>query len=259
MLSVHLQNFPKLTNIVVNKDIVNKMDLVRDICNSVFSLRKEANIRVRMPLNKITLCGKFELKEDYINLIKQEVNVKNVEIYSNDINEIATKKIVLDMKECGKQFGSKLKDILLAQKQGNWKIENNKLKIADVVIDNSLFHINFEPKDGSKAMQCSENNILVMIDTKITEELELEGLSRDVVRIIQQTRKDNGLEISNRINVKLFAEQEIFSKMLNKFEEYVKEQTLTKKLELVNNLKSINKEDIFNIDNNQFFVSIEKC
>ena len=237
MNSVHLQDFPNTNNIIFDEDIVKKMDLIRDICNSAFSLRKDANIRVRMPLSRIIVCG------------------KNIE-YTDDIEKIATKEVVLNMKECGKIFGSKLKDILQAQKKGNWKIENGILKIADCEIDSEIYNVVYTPKNGTKAMQCNNHDVLVMIDTNITDELKIEGLSRDVIRIIQQTRKDIGLEISDRIKVELYSSDNIFEDMLKKWENFIKEQTLSNDIVFKDSL--LNQQNVVEIDGNKFAVKVVK-
>ena len=257
MNSVHLQDFPRTDNIMFDGKIVEKMDLIRDICNSAFSLSKDANIRVRMPLPRIIVCGKnIELEEEYVELLKQEINVKNVELYTDDIEKIATKEVVLNMKECGKIFGSKLKDILQAQKKGNWKIENGILKIADCEIDSEIYNVVYTPKNGTKAMQCNNNDVLVMIDTNITDELKIEGLSRDVIRIIQQTRKDIGLEISDRIKVEVYSSDNIFEDMLKKWENFIKEQTLSNDIVFKDSL--LNQQNVVEIDGNKFAVKVVK-
>ena len=264
-LSVHLQSFPDLKNIVVDADVVAKMDLVRDICNSALSLRKDANIRVRMPISKMTLCSGStdlelarELSGEFLQMIKQEINVKDVEIFSGNIDEIANCEVVLNMRECGKIFGSNLKNILAAQKNGEWKIgENGNLIIAGAEVDKALFKVEYKPKDGSKAMQCALHNVLVMIDTKITHELLLEGLSRDVVRMVQQARKDNGLFISDRIETTIFSKDAIFSEVLAQWKDYIQEQTLSEKLELVSDFSEAEQE-MMEIDGYKFGNKIKK-
>ena len=255
MNSVHLQAFPQLKQVAVDTSIVEKMDAVRDICNCVFSLRKEANIRVRMPLSKIIVCSKtINLDEEYIELLKQEVNVKNVEFYSDDLEKIATMEIKLDMKECGKMFGSKLKDILQAQKQGKWQIKDGVLHIADCEIEKEFYNVVYTPKNGTKAIQCSNSNTLVMIDTNITEELQIEGISRDLIRIIQQTRKDNGLEISDRIDVEVGTKNDIFDKVMDTWKDFIMSQTLADNIVVVDKMFDNSVE----IDGIEFSVKISK-
>ena len=255
--SVHLQDFPKI-NFSVNNEIVVKMDKVREICNAVFSLRKDADIRVGMPLKKVLIFGNLGLDEQYISIIKQEVNSKEVSSYEGDISNVADKEIVLNLKECGKIFGSKLKNILEAQKIGNWRIENDQLLIADVNIGPNLFDIVYRKKDGQKTFYIKEFNLLVAIETSNEKEFIIEGLARDVIRIIQQTRKDKGLEISDRIEVKLYADNEIFKDVMNTFVEYIKEQTLADNIKLVNNFTDITEKTKYKVDGHIFAVDIFK-
>ena len=253
--SVHLQNFPNLNSIVVDKIIIDKMDKVREICNCVFSLRKEANIRVRRPLKKITICGDVNLDSEYLDLIKQEVNTREIELFNGDFNEIATKEVVLNMKECGALFGKKLKDILVAQKNRQWEIIDKKLHIADVEIDENLFDIVYCSKDGTKISSCAHFNILVMIDTEENRDLIIEGLARDVTRIIQQTRKDIGLEISDRINVVIHTKDVIFTDVMSLWKDYICEQTLALNIDVKNEQNST---DLIELDGYKFSVTLTK-
>lgn len=254
--SIHLQDFPHL-EIAVNSDIVNEMDRAREICNCVFSLRKNANIRVRMPLKKIVICSEVGIDDEYIELIKQEVNVHEVEFFNGDINEIATREVELNMRECGKLFGSQLKVILTAQKEGKWEIVGDKLKIADVELDQNLFRVNYKSKDGTEAMSCG-NNTLVLIDITQTQDLIIEGLSRDVIRIIQQTRKDNGYKINDRINVSLYSENEIFKDVLSKWKNYICAQTLADEIKFYNNASKEKDNVSYEIDGYNFAVNLLK-
>lgn len=256
-ISVHLEKFPKLNSIFINNDIVKKMDEVREICNCVSSLRKDANIRTRMPLKKIIICGNSDLCDEYLNLIKQEVNVHEIELFNDDLDKIATKEVVLNMKECGKIFGSKLKDILIAQKNGKWEIINGKLNIAGAELDDSLFSINYKTADGIKAIHCKNFNLLVMIDTEISKDLVIEGLARDIIRIVQQTRKDNNLAISDRINVVLETKDRIFSEVLSQWKDYICNQTLALNFE-IKDTNNINNDKIINVDEYSFSINIKK-
>ena len=258
MVSVHLQSFPALNNVTIDGAIVKSMDIVRSVCNCVFSLRKEENIRVRMPLAKITICGDCQLDKNYIEVLKQEVNTHEVEFFTGNLNEIATQEIVLNMKECGKLYGSKLKDILLAQKNGEWHIIDGKLKIAEVEIANDLYNVVYKSKADTKAVYCEEYNLLVTIDTTQTEDLIIEGLSRDVVRVIQQSRKDSGFEISDRVNIKFFTNDNIFSQMLNLWKNYICEQTLANNMELYTLEEAAKCIKINEIDGYKFAVVLSK-
>ena len=145
-----------------------------------------------------------------------------------------------------------------AQKIGNWRIENDQLLIADVNIGPNLFDIVYRKKDGQKTFYIKEFNLLVAIETSNEKEFIIEGLARDVIRIIQQTRKDKGLEISDRIEVKLYADNEIFKDVMNTFVEYIKEQTLADNIKLVNNFTDITEKTKYKVDGHIFAVDIFK-
>ncbi len=256
--SIHLKEFPKV-NFKIDEDIVNKMDKVREVCNAVFSLRKEANLRVRMPLKKVVVFGGLNLEEQYISIIKQEVNTKEVEDYCGSINDVASEEVVLNLKECGKVFGSKLKTILDAQRKKDWKIlENGELLIANEKIDKNLFEIVYKTKDGQKTFYISRFNLLVAIEASNDVEFIIEGLARDVIRMIQQTRKDEGLEISDKIEAIINTKDEIFKDVIEKFDDYIKDQTLANNIEVVNNIDNIEDKDKYNIDGYCFAVSIKR-
>lgn len=253
--SVHLQNFPNLDFISINSDVVRNMDKVREICNCVLALRKEENIRVRMPLKKITICDKEAINKDYLELIKQEVNTKEIEIFSDNIEQIAEREVILNMKECGKLFGSKLKDILTAQKQKQYEIKDGKLHIAGLEINEELFKVVYKSKNNCKILSCQSFNTLVMIDIQQDNDLIIEGFSRDFVRIIQQIRKENNYQISDRIKVIINTNDNIFNEILLKWKDYICEQTLCKHIEIQNN---INQNDIKSIEEHNFSIDISK-
>ena len=255
VFSVHLEEFPKINNITVSKEIVEKMDEIREICNCAASLRKEAGLRLRMPLQKITIYGKTNLDDKYLDLIKQETNVHKIELFNDDLDKIAKKEVILNMKECGKIYGSSLKDILIAQKENKWEIVNDKLHIAGFELDSDLYNIVYRTANGAKTMKCKNFNILVMIDTEITHELMIEGLSRDVVRIIQQARKDNNLNISDNISVIMQTKDQIFDEVLSIWKDYICSQTLATEIKIKDN---VNEECSFDIDEHKFSVHIKK-
>ena len=244
--SVHLQDFPRL-NFNIDDKIVTEIDTIRDICNCVLSLRKEANIRVRMPLKKITICyqkGQFEFSNEHLNIIRQEVNAHEIELFTDNIDEIASINVVLDMRECGRLFGPKLKCILEAQKNNDFIISDGNLEIAGVKIDKALFGIEYKTKDGTRAMRCNSHNILVMIDTSQDHEIIIEGLARDIIRIVQQSRKNAKLEISDKIDVILYTDDKIFAEVEQNHELFIKRQILARSLKIKNHLLNDNTDSL---------------
>ena len=117
----------------------------------------------------------------------------------------------------------------------------------------------FISKADAKAVYCKEYNLLVMIDTKQTEDLIIEGLSRDVVRIIQQSRKDNKFDISDRVNIEFFVDDGIFVKMFKIWKNYICEQTLANVIKQ-RTLNELDKDIKINeIDGHKFAVSLFKA
>lgn len=255
--SVHLQNFPTV-NVDIDNAVLHNVDLTREICNAVFSLRKDANLRVRMPLKKVIVYGNITLEKQYIEIIKQEVNAKEVEINTDDINDIANTEIVLDLKKCGKLFGAKLKDILLAQREKRWTIADNKLLIAGLEIPDDAFEVAYRAKNGEQTFYSKDFNLLVMIEASNDKALLIEGLARDVVRMIQNTRKKENLQISDKIDTTIYTTDDIFNEVIATFGTYIKEQTLTNNLKISDKIANNTENNQYEIDDYTFSIEIKK-
>jgi isoleucyl-tRNA synthetase len=231
--SVHLQKFPNVSEIKNEKELITDMDMVRNICSAALSIRDQKNLRVRLPLNKVIIIGKnIKGLKKYQNIIANEINVKNVEFQDN-ITDLAELKLQLDFKKLGAKLGAKMKDVLTALKNGNWKkLPNNELEINGIKLTAEDFTMNLIPKNPDSTIVLSNNDALVQLDTIVTEELELEGLSRDIVRFIQQSRKKADLNVSDRINLFIFTDNDFIKKAIEKNLEYIKKQTLGNSVEI---------------------------
>lgn len=235
-LSVHLQDFPDLSAVSDEKELVADMDMVRDVCSAALFIRDSANLRVRLPLNKLTIIGsKARRMLAYKEIIADEVNVKNIEII-DEIGDLAELKLQINFKKVGAKLGAKMKEVSNAAKENRWeKIASNKISIAGVVLENDEFEIKLTAKDATSTAPLPSNDCLVALDTKITKELEEEGIARDIVRAIQQNRKDANLNISDHIQIQLFSENKLFLNVARAYESYIKEQTLTDKISILEN------------------------
>ncbi len=230
--SVHLAEFPDVSN--VKSENLELMDRVRDICNAALSVRNKLNIRVRQPLHELRIEGKYTgLVIDFGgNIIKDEVNVKKVSSTNADIGEVALIKLSLNNPVLGKRLPEKMKQIIPTAKKGEWKpAANNLVEVCGEVLRVDEFSIQFEPKPEYKdrAQALSTNDALVILDITVTPELEAEGIARDMVRAIQQARKDGGLNVSDRIRLHLDAPADITS-AVKTHSAYVLEQTLSTEL-----------------------------
>jgi isoleucyl-tRNA synthetase len=225
--SIHLKNFPDVSFLKDEKDLVAAMDMVRDVCSSALFIRDQRNLRVRLPLNKLTIIGKKAAAMlEYKDIIADEVNVKNVEILE-EIGNLAEIKLQVNLKKVGAKLGSKLKEINLAIKENNWqKIADNKVEIAGEILVDDEFEIKLITKNSNNIVALPSNDCLVELDIVVTEELEEEGLARDLVRVIQQNRKDANLDISNHIKIVINGDEKI-SEVVKKYQNYIAEQTLS--------------------------------
>ncbi len=241
-LSIHLQNFPDVSFLSDEKDLASDMDMVRQICSTALFIRDQKNLRVRLPLNKLTIIGKQAARMlDYKDIIADEVNVKNIEI-KPEIGDLAEVKLQINFKKVGAKLGSKMKEITAAAGKNNWtKIAENKIEIIGETLVDDEFEIKLITKNPGNTSALPSNDCLVELDINVTPELEEEGLARDIVRAIQQNRKDANLDVSNRIKVAFFSNNKSFLKVIKTYEDYIKEQTLTNEISIVENSESLKK------------------
>ena len=245
--SVHLAEFPDVSNIVASRDLANHMDFARDVCNAALAVRAKLNLRVRQPLNLLQLTNNPILL-DYVKggedsvvthwnylvgVIKDEVNVKELKSGSEkeSITDYATLKLAINSSVVGKRLPEKMKQILPASKKGEWEYAESTVRVAGEILKLGEYTIHLEPKPEFKdrAQALSTNDALVILDTTITPELEAEGIARDVVRMIQQARKDGNFNVSDRIKLFISAQPNIMSAIAT-HKAYIMEQTLTAEL-----------------------------
>ena len=238
--SVHLQDFPNVSNIEFDSVLVDEMDLVKEICSTALFLRDKENLRVRLPLNQIKIIGQdIKNLEKYKDIIADEINVKNV-VFENNLNEVADYVLEVDLKKLGAKYGSKLKDIMIAVKSNNWKQINDKVEIAGIILNNDEYTIKLKAKNqNAKNLQpLSNNKALIELDLNITPELELEGFARDIVRLIQQDRKEADLNLSDKISLFINVKSDIIKQAIEKNSEYIKKQTLANNIKILDNIDS---------------------
>ncbi len=149
--SIHLQDFPELSFLPDEKELVADMDLVRNLCSVALSIRDNKNLRVRLPLNKLIVIGKNAARIlPFSEIIAEEVNVKSIEI-KEEISELAELKLQINFKKIGAKFGAKIKEITGAAKSGDWKkISEKEIEIAGVVLEGDDFELKLATKIMTK-------------------------------------------------------------------------------------------------------------
>ena len=230
--SVHLANFPDVSLWEVNSHLMQEMDAVRDICNTALGIRNARNLRVRLPLASLTIISRdISFSGSVLEIICDEVNVKKVTLEQN-LAQFAAFKLQINFPVLGKRLPEKIKQIIPVAKKGQWKqLSDGRIEVAGEVLEKTEFSILLEPKPEIKnrAEALSTNDALVLLDTEITDSLRAEGNARDLVRLIQQARKDAGLHVTDRIHLRLRVTEEL-APALREHRDYIAEQVLAASL-----------------------------
>uniref|UniRef100_A0A1B6K5K8 isoleucine--tRNA ligase n=2 Tax=Homalodisca liturata TaxID=320908 RepID=A0A1B6K5K8_9HEMI len=244
--SVHLTMFPSVHKIDEGQIIV-KMDLARGICNAAMSLRKLHKVRVRQPLRSMTVFhSKFRnlLDDEFQKIIKDETNVKEV-LLVESFNGIADIQLQLNFSMVGKRIPNSVKKIIELVNNNKWKKKSdNEIIIGDnnenYVIFKEEYELKLKPKDKNVCLFDNGRGVL-KLNLDLDHELVLEGHARDVVRKIQDTRKQADLHISDKIHVKIKTEENVIKEAISKWMDYIKNQTLSYSLAVESNIE----EDLF--------------
>ena len=265
-ISIHLQDFPNIDFINSEADLIKDMDLVRSICSTALAIRDNKNLRVRLPLQTLTIIGKNAQRIlPFSEIIAEEVNVKEIKIVE-EISQFAENKLQINFKKIGSKFGAKIKEITNAIKEGEWqKINDRTIKIAGVELYDDDFELKLTTKNidenKSAIMPLPSNDYLVLLTIEITKELEDEGIARDIVRAIQQNRKDANLEITNHISLEIFSVNQRIVDVAVSFEDYIKNQVLAKNIKILSQKNFNSEAKIFNnqLDDGDLEISIVIC
>ena len=243
--SVHLTDFPVADESYIDKSLESKMQKAQTISSLVLSLRKKESIKVRQPLQKIMIpianaTERAEI-EAVANLIKHEVNVKEIELLE-DASGILVKQIKPNFKTLGPKFGKDMKAIATAvQEFGQAEIaqfekaQTYSLQLPDKTVTLSLDDVEISTQDIEGWLVATAGSLLVALDIHITPELRQEGIARELVNRIQNIRKDNDYDITDRIQIRLQA-QPALQAAVTANEAYIKNETLTDNITFVESL-----------------------
>lgn len=245
--SVHIDKFPECRTEWIDKDLEEKINLARNITSLALSLRKANQIKVRQPLQKLLIpindSKQRSVIESIVDQIKNEINVKEVELIDGD-HQILQKTVKPNFKNLGPKHGKNLSAIvrqiatLSSQKinqleKFGWidlSLDDNtvRLELSDVFVQ-------FKDIEGWQIVQ--DNQITLSLDLRITDVLKNEGLARELVNRIQNIRKSNGLEVTDRIRIYL-EPGTIVDRVVNQNYKYITGETLASELEFVIDLEN---------------------
>ncbi|MFQ5515054.1 MAG: isoleucine--tRNA ligase [Myxococcota bacterium] len=235
--SVHLSDWPEAASLPGDAALVASMDRTREVCATALSLRRAHGIRVRQPLQRLTVAGFASAAlEPFVKLIRDEVNVKEVELDA-EIERFARFRLQPNARSLGRRLGKRMQEVLAAAKRGEWRrLEDGRVQLAGETLDPADYELKLEAREGGACQALSTNDAIVLLDLQITPELEQEGRARDLVRVVQQARKEADLHVSDRIHLVLALPDGMRS-AAEQFGNYIAGETLARRLELTDEVE----------------------
>ena len=246
--SVHLADFPKSEDRIIDKDLEERMKIAQDISSMVLALRRKVNIKVRQPLAQIMIPVVNESQKEAINAVKElilnEVNVKDLKYIDDESAGVLVKRVKPDFKKLGPRYGKIMKQlaegvqkmdqasIAALEKDGNYTFT-----VEDQQVTIELNDVEIISEDIPGWLVANEGRLTVALDITVTETLKEEGIARELVNRIQNLRKSSGYDITDRISVKIQNLPEV-SDAVKHFFDYISSQVLADSIILEDNLKA---------------------
>ena len=213
--SVHLQDWPDAASFAPATDIRTAMDAVREVSSVANALRKKEGKRVRLPLSRLTVAvtdaaslGQFE------GILRDELNVKSVDLVelTDGLAESygISQRLAVNARAAGPRLGKQVQNVIAGAKAGLWYEEDGVVVVDGIALEPGEYELTLEAGGVAEgtAIALLGAGGFVLLDTTTTPELEAEGLARDVIRAVQDTRKAAGFDVSDRIRLEVEFESE---------------------------------------------------
>ncbi len=219
--SVHLTDWPDAGQFPADAELVAAMDQVRVISSTVLSLRKQAGLRVRLPLANLTVVtANTTALTEFEGILRDELNVKKVALVELAENSAAnygvTSRLTVNARVAGPRLGKQVQQVIQAARAGDWSEADGVVTAGGIELAPEEFDLALQTSSSSggagtdSALALLAGGGFVLLDTITTPELTAEGFARDIIRAVQDTRKSAGFEVSDRIRLDLvfFAEED---------------------------------------------------
>ncbi|MDD2257304.1 MAG: isoleucine--tRNA ligase, partial [Bacteroidales bacterium] len=263
-ISVHLADFPVCNEACIDASLEHRMQLAQQLSSMVLALRRKVGIKVRQPLATMMIPAMDVQQRQAIEavslLIRNEVNVKKLE-FMTEVAGILVKRIKPDFKKLGPKCGKAMKEvanqltsldqiaIAAFEKEGFVELDAQGNRIRVEMTDVEIYS-----EDIPGWLVANEGRLTVALDVTVTDALRLEGLARELVNRIQNIRKQNGYDITDKIRVQLSGAA-ILQEVVAEWKSYMCTQTLAQDIQLVENLDDRNRIDV---DGMNLYVQVEK-
>lgn len=207
--SVHLSDWPIVDNLPDDPDLVARMERAREVCSVASSIRKAAGLRARQPLRSLTVATASAAElAPLIPIIAAEVNVREVVLTSADaVDAPVSRRLTVNARAAGPRLGRDVQSVIKASKSGDWSVSPDGVVVAGgIELVEGEYELETTLAEGGTASGLLSGGGFVVLDTEVTPELAAEGVARDVIRAVQQARRDAGLNVTDRIRLSLTAD-----------------------------------------------------
>jgi isoleucyl-tRNA synthetase len=210
--SVHLSEWPLVDELPGDAALVEVMDRVREVCSTALGLRMANKLRVRLPLSRLRVAAPdAAMLRNFVDIIRDEVNVKEVEL-TDDVAAHGQTEIVVNARVAGPRLGKQVQEVIKAAKAGHWTLTpEGRVHVAGVDLLSGEFERRIVSRDTGATAELPRNSGFVILDTTVTPELAVEGLARDIIRAVQQARRDANLDVSDRIRLTLDGREDVLA------------------------------------------------
>jgi isoleucyl-tRNA synthetase len=243
--SVHLESWPKASELPHDAGLVEAMDQVRTVSSVASSLRKASGLRVRLPLAKLTVVTKnVSGLNQFAEIIAEELNVKTVELVELSLDSTTEfgviKRLTVNSRAAGPRIGKNVQAVIQAAKAGDWSEVDGTVVVGGLALVEGEYEIDLVADTSAAGEETEVTNHIgilpsggfLILDGKVSPALAAEGLARDVIRAVQSARKDADFEVSDRIKLTLKASDDVLAAVAE-HADLVKGETLTLELETI--------------------------
>ncbi|WP_245621836.1 isoleucine--tRNA ligase [Corynebacterium lactis] len=201
--SVHLEDWPDVTKLPADDELVESMDIVRNVCSATSRIRKTNHLRNRLPLKKLTVAfpdaGRLS---DFTDIISSEVNVDEVE-FTDDVDSVGRFEVSVNARVAGPRLGKDVQKVIKAVKSGNYEVVDGVVVADGIALADGEYSRNLVALSPDSTAEVDGSEGLVVLDTELNEDLESRGWAADRIRGLQDARKNAGLDVTDRISVRL--------------------------------------------------------